>query len=63
MKADRKEYSREYYLRNRERKLAYQNEYYQNNREICIARVVECRKRRVEYERNKIMEYDSRISI
>lgn len=56
MKADRKEYNREYYLRNRERKLAYQNEYYQNNREICIARTTACNRRRVELEKRKLFE-------
>lgn len=51
-----KESSRKYYLRHRERKLAYAREYYRTNREEVLARVKVCQQRRVEREKRKLME-------
>ena len=50
------ESSRRYYLAHRDEKLAYQRAYYQEHREEMIAKVKECRNRRVEREKAKLLQ-------
>ena len=50
------ESSRRYYLAHRDEKLAYQRAYYCAHREDVIAKVKECRKRRIEREKAKILQ-------
>ena len=52
---NRKERSHDYYMRNREKKLAYMREYYRAHREQVIMKVRECQKRRVEREKRKLL--------
>ena len=50
------ESSRRYYLAHRDEKLAYQRAYYQEHRKEMIAKVKECRNRRVEREKAKLLQ-------
>ena len=52
---DRKEISRNYYMRHRDERLAYMREYYRTHREQVLERVKICQQRRVEREKMKLL--------
>lgn len=52
-----------YYMRNRERKLAYQREYYQAHRAECLERIKASTKRRSERERRRAAKIKIKIDM
>ena len=52
-----------YYMRNRERKLAYQREYYQAHRAECLERIKASTKRRSERERRRVAKIKIKIDM
>lgn len=52
-----------YYMRNRERRLAYQREYYQDHRAECLERIKASTKRRTERERRRAAKIKIKIDM